>query len=226
MAGKRSAQAMADVQQILKQARLQKYVAFHGPLKEIKFSVPADTLAVFRRIQDGFSSTDRPIYLLYGPPQFGKTTIANAIEAWVSEAHPNIICVNLEVNKVIAADEAAFWSQLGMLINGERDCRDFNSIMSVVSRCTLDHGKKFCLILDNMDTLLMKPALLTTFLDVLRMWKAQSPSFLLGFLGVGGFDLEKTSLVYQAGPFSSPFNVAELIKTDPFTSFQMTGFSN
>ncbi|KAI9991744.1 hypothetical protein PInf_017094 [Phytophthora infestans] len=43
--------------------------------------------------------------------------------------------------------------------------------------------KKLCLIVDEMDRLFQNPDLLTSFLGLLRMWKFQSPSVFLGFLG-------------------------------------------
>ncbi|EGZ14834.1 hypothetical protein PHYSODRAFT_301642 [Phytophthora sojae] len=58
---------------------LQSRLAPAVPVFEGYFSVPLESIAAFQTIKQGFSDTrlpERPLFLLYGPRQFGKTTIA------------------------------------------------------------------------------------------------------------------------------------------------------
>ena len=58
-------------------------VAYQGPVPLNFYSVPMDTIDEYQRLQALLSSTSenrpRPLSILYGPRQFGKTTIAHRL---------------------------------------------------------------------------------------------------------------------------------------------------
>ncbi|KAI9987937.1 hypothetical protein PInf_024192 [Phytophthora infestans] len=62
-------------------------IAFAGPLHQDECAVPFDTIDAFRQIKEGLSRKEvigHPLFLLYGPRQFGKTTIAYRIMDWIA----------------------------------------------------------------------------------------------------------------------------------------------
>ncbi|KAF4028436.1 ATPase family associated domain-containing protein 22 [Phytophthora infestans] len=206
-----------------KKQKIQKYITFTGPLGEDDYSVPLDTIEAFKRIRHGFSGNDRPIYMLYGPRQFGKSTIARGIEMLFC-GHPNIISVYFEVSKEMARNAVRFWSYLGKMVDAESECHDSTSLLMQVTTYAGREKKKLCLIVDEMDRLFQNPDLLTSFLGLLRMWKFQSPSVFLGFLGVGNYELLNHNMVYRGDDDSSPFNVSETIKAEKLSILQMSDF--
>ncbi|KAF4136066.1 AAA domain [Phytophthora infestans] len=223
--GQRSAE-MNDSKQdepLSKKQKIQKYITFTGPLGEDDYSVPLDTIEAFKRIRHGFSGNDRPIYMLYGPRQFGKSTIARGIEMLFC-GHPNIISVYFEVSKEMARNAVRFWSYLGKMVDAESECHDSTSLLMQVTTYAGREKKKLCLIVDEMDRLFQNPDLLTSFLGLLRMWKFQSPSVFLGFLGVGNYELLNHNMVYRGDDDSSPFNVSETIKAEKLSILQMSDF--
>ncbi|EEY59692.1 Crinkler (CRN) family protein [Phytophthora infestans T30-4] len=208
---------------VAKKRRIQKYIASTGPLREDDYSVPLDTIEAFKQIQNGFSGNDCPLYMLYGPRQFGKSTIARGIERLFC-SHSNIIPVYFEVSAEIASNEATFWRYLGKMVDAESECHDSISLLMLVTTCAGRDKKKLCLVVDEMDRLFQNPNLLTSFLGLLRVWKFQSPSVFLGFLGVGNYELLNHYLVFHGDNDSSPFNVSETIKVEKFSNPQMSDF--
>jgi hypothetical protein len=194
-----------------------------GPLREDDYSVPMDTIAAFNEIQDGFSRLERrghPLYLLYGPRQFGKTTIANRIANWV-DADPrmaNVDCIAIELCKSDVRDAATFWASLGKCIDSNSACLDAIAFIKLATR-----GRhRFCLIMDEMDFIFDNKDLAKQFLAVLRTWKAAP--FFCGFLGVGSHDLVYHYWVFRGDMQSSPFNVGHLVRVDRFSLEQMNAF--
>ncbi|EEY68566.1 Crinkler (CRN) family protein [Phytophthora infestans T30-4] len=167
-----------------KKQKIQKYITSTRPLREDDYSVPLDTIEAFKRIRHGFSGNDRPIYMLYGPHQFGKSTIARGTERLFG-GHSNIILVYFEVSKEMARNAVSFWSYIGKMADAESECHDSTSLLMLVTTYAGREKSKLCLIVDEMDRLFQNPDLLTSFLGLLRMWKFQSPSVFVGFLGVG-----------------------------------------
>ncbi|KAF4035409.1 ATPase family associated domain-containing protein 35 [Phytophthora infestans] len=138
--------------------------------------------------------------------------------------HPNIISVYFEVSKEIASNAVTFWSYLGKMVDAESECHDSTSLLMLVTTYAGREKKKLCLIVDEMDRLFQNPDLLTSFLGLLRVWKFQSPSVFLGFLGVGNYELLNHHMVYRGDDDSSPFNVSETIKAEKFSILQMSVF--
>ncbi|KAE8998406.1 hypothetical protein PR003_g19247 [Phytophthora rubi] len=120
--GRRSAQMRDDQQQLQpfpKKPNTQKYVQFAGPVDEQDFCIPLETISTFQQIREGFSYGNRPLYLLHGPRQFGKTTIAKGVEKWLTTSRSDVMCLFFEVNELVAADETEFWNRLGKLVSKE-----------------------------------------------------------------------------------------------------------
>lgn len=198
-------------------------LAYAGPLHLDEVSVPMDTIAAFNDIQTGFSmegSRGRPLYLLYGPRQFGKSTIAYRIADWMA-ADPHLAkveCILVELRRSAVRDAATFWTCLGMHMEPESVCQDETAFIKLATR----GQRRFCLILDEMDHLFDNKDLATTFLAALRTWKVAS--FFCGFLGVGSHDLVHHFKVFRGDMKSSPFNVGTMIKVGPFSLEQMSAF--
>ena len=60
-------------------------VSYHGPVLAEFCCVPMDTITAYQDLLSKFRSSSkgllRPLYLLYGPHQFGKTTLATGNHA-------------------------------------------------------------------------------------------------------------------------------------------------
>ncbi|KAI9979668.1 hypothetical protein PInf_028185 [Phytophthora infestans] len=149
-----------------------------------------DTIAAFNDIQTGFSmegSRGRPLYLLYGPRQFGKSTIAYRIADWMA-ADPhlaNVECILVELRRSAVRDAATFWTCLGMHMEPESVCQDETAFIKLATR----GQRRFCLILDEMDHLFDNKDLATTH-DLVHHYK-----------------------VFRGDMKSSPFNVGTMIKS-------------
>ncbi|KAE9265336.1 hypothetical protein PR003_g32488 [Phytophthora rubi] len=194
-----------------KKRRVDLRVAYAGPLHVDEFSVPMETIAAFNDIQAGFSMEGScgPLYMLYGPRQFGKSTIAHRIVNWIA-ADPqmsDVECIFIELRTSNVRDAATFWTSLGMRIEPDSVCPDENAFIKLATR----GQRRFCLIVDEMDHLFDNKDLAKTFLSVLRTWKAAS--YFCGFLGVGSHDLVHHYKVFRGDMKSSPFNVGNMIKS-------------
>ncbi|KAE9360053.1 hypothetical protein PF008_g1979 [Phytophthora fragariae] len=78
-------------------------ISFAGPLHRDECAVPFDTIDAFRQIQEGLSRKEaigHPLFFLYGPRQFGKTTIAYRIMDWIASDSnvADVKCVFFEMH--------------------------------------------------------------------------------------------------------------------------------
>ncbi|KAF1335414.1 hypothetical protein FI667_g1059, partial [Globisporangium splendens] len=65
-------------------------------------------------------------------------------------------------------------------------------------------------------------SLISNLIDVLRSW--QGAPYFYGFLGIGSYDLVTLYKWHKGGERVSPFNLANLIRVQPFSNQQMSDF--
>ncbi|KAL7688442.1 putative P-loop containing nucleoside triphosphate hydrolase [Plasmopara halstedii] len=180
-------------------------IAFAGPLHQDECAVPFDTIDAFRQIKEGLSRKEvigHPLFLLYGPRQFGKTTISYRIMDWIAKG--------------------TFWNRLGRCIDNRNAGCDYDSFKQLVEDCATQDRKQLCLIVDEMDHLFSNKELAIKFLLALRKWKAAS--YFRGFLGIGSHELVHHHEIFRENDKTSPFNVGNMIKMAPFSVEQMSAF--
>lgn len=191
-----------------------KDVLYPGPVPSESFSVPVDTIEVFTRLEARFSSCGpiSPLYYLFGPRQFGKTTIGHRLRDSLA-ADPLISVIFHTLTPSDVETEEAFWLALGRHC-GERTrtARDFEW-MFIRRKCRL------WLAIDDMDVMFSNEQLTSNFLDRLRSWESL-PAF-LGFLAIGSYDLVNLPMKYKQ---PAPFNIGELIQAKCFSVRQMSDF--
>ncbi|KAJ8542506.1 hypothetical protein ON010_g12308 [Phytophthora cinnamomi] len=202
-------------------------IPFAGPLHQDECAVPSDTIDAFRQIKEGFSRNEvigHPLFLLYGPRQFGKTTIAYRIMDWIaSDANvADVKCVFFEMHRSDVAAEGTFWNRLGACIEKRNACCDYDSLMHLVKDSTTQDRKQLWLIVGEMDNLFSNKELAIKFLLALRKWKV-APYF-RGFPGVGSHELVRYHEIFRGDSDSSPFNVGNMIKMVQFSLKQMSAF--
>jgi ATPase family associated with various cellular activities (AAA) len=193
-------------------------VAYQGPVPLNFFHVPMETIDIHQRLQALLSSTSenrpRPLSILYGPRQFGKTTIAHRLAEEIMRCG-TIHVIFLHVSKPHVCTEKSFWNVLGQLLDAKK--RDVSSEKEFVK--AIPPNSKVCLFLDNMDTLLENKSLTKSFIDTLLGW--QTAPFFHGFLGIGSYELVDLQRQYRGDHRISPFN---FMKVKPFTIEQMISF--
>ena len=161
-------------------------VAYQGPVPLNFYSVPMDTIDEYHHLQDLLSSTSenrpRPLSILYGPRQYGKTTIAHRLVEEIMQCE-TIHVIFLHLSKSHVCTENSFWNALGQLLDAKK--RDISSEKEFVK--AIPPNSKVCLFLDNMDVLLENKSLAKHFVDTLLLW--QTAPFFHGFLGIGSYEL-------------------------------------
>ncbi|GMF10516.1 unnamed protein product [Phytophthora lilii] len=202
-------------------------ISYAGPLHRDDCAVPFDTIDAFRQIKEGLSRKEvigHPLFLLYGPRQFGKTTIAYRIMDWIASDSnvADVKCVFFEMHESDVAAEGTFWERLGQCIDEESACCDYASFRRLMVECTTHDRTQLCLIVDEMDCLFSNKELAAKFLNALRKWKA-APYF-RGFLGIGSHELIHHHEIFRGDDKTSPFNVGDMIKIMPFSVEQMSAF--
>ncbi|ETK76841.1 hypothetical protein L915_16825, partial [Phytophthora nicotianae] len=202
-------------------------ISYAGPLHRDEFAVPFDTIDAFRQIKEGFSRKEvigHPLFLLYGPRQFGKTTIAYRIMDWIASdsSVADVKYVFFEMHESDVAEEGTFWGRLGQCIDEESACCDYASFRRLMVECTTHDRTQLCLIVDEMDHLFSNKELAAKFLSALRKWKA-APYF-RGFLGIGSHELVHHHEIFRGDDKTSPFNIGNMIKMVPFSVEQMSAF--
>ncbi|KAE8894729.1 hypothetical protein PF003_g21307 [Phytophthora fragariae] len=173
-----------------KKRRMNLRIAYAGPLHLDEFSVPMESISAFNEIQDGFSmegSPGRPLYFLYGPRQFGKSTIAYRIADWMAAdlQMSDVECIFIELRASDVRDVATLWTSLGMRIEPDSVCPDETAFIKLATR----GQRRFCLIVDDMDYLFDNKDLAKTH-DLVNHYK-----------------------VFRGDMKSSPFNVGIMIKS-------------
>lgn len=103
--------------------RTKRNIPCSGPLRATDLPVPLDTIPAFQQIKEGFSACRGELYLLYGPRQFGKTTIADAIADWVVQGL-HVECVFHELTAHDVVEQARFWRELGKSVDEQSSCSD------------------------------------------------------------------------------------------------------
>jgi AAA+ ATPase superfamily predicted ATPase len=98
-------------------------VAYQGPVPLNFFHVPMETIDIYQRLQALLSSTSenrpRPLSILYGPRQFGKTTIAHRLAEEIMQCG-TIHVIFLDLSKSHVCTENSFWNALGQLLDAKK----------------------------------------------------------------------------------------------------------
>jgi hypothetical protein len=202
-----------------KKAKIDTLVSYQGPVPNEFCCVPMDTITAYQQLNPVFHrpSTDlsRPLYLLYGPRQFGKTTVAIRLAKQIAR-DPSIEVIYYSVNTLNNRTEALFWSGIGRRIGVEI------SSYGELERVIISRRKRLCLFLDEMDVMFANQSLTSNFIAILRSW--QGATFFHGFLGIGSYNLVNLYKLFKEDNGISPFNLSFLIKIEPFTIEQMVNF--
>jgi Crinkler effector protein N-terminal domain/ATPase family associated with various cellular activities (AAA) len=209
----------------LKKAKLtlssvsRKDVAHQGPVSVENFVVPMNTIEAYQKLETSFTREGNisPLYLLYGPRQFGKTTIAYRL--WDELARDkSVMVVYRSLALADVETEESFWAALSSITSIGKvalSSADFEAL-------ALRPGKRLCLILDEMDSMLANRDVTSTFIEKLRAW--QGSPFFLGFLGIGSFNLLNLYKIHKGSDGISPFNLFTAIRMKRFTVEQMSQF--
>ncbi|EGZ14863.1 hypothetical protein PHYSODRAFT_301650 [Phytophthora sojae] len=180
-----------------------------------------ESIAAFQTIKDRFSDTlslDRPLFVLHGPRHFGKSTITYAIEMWLTADVPDVVRASIQLMLPHTDSDNVFWNVMGKTVDRQSSRANSTSFMNMVKIRTGVTKKRVCFILDEMDALLAKPALMVAFIAVLRQLEASS--YLCGFLGVSRHDLGRHC---DFGP-GNLYKEVNLLKAEPFSTGQMATF--
>ncbi|OQS02566.1 hypothetical protein THRCLA_21385 [Thraustotheca clavata] len=137
-----------------------QYVVPSGPARQDHF------IKQSRHIKRFKMEYPHPLFLLYGPRHFGKTTIAIDILEWIRNK-PNIKAIYIELRKSDVANE----NQL-------------------VKEYTEKDKVQLCLIVDEFDIIFSNQELAKYYFLTLRQWRLQP--YFRGFLGVGSHQLPFT----------------------------------
>ncbi|KAK1940814.1 hypothetical protein P3T76_007520 [Phytophthora citrophthora] len=190
-------------------------IAYQGPVLEGFYSVPMETISTHQKQEVAFSRGRGRICLLYGPRQFGKTTIARRL-AHSFAADSSILGIYGSLTAGAVRTEESFWLALGSIVGKEtKSSHEFRK-MFVLQKTRL------WLAIDEMDMMFKNEDLTSTFMDCLREW--QSNEYFLGFLGIGSHDLLNMHMKFKGGDTVSPFNLAEVFQVQPFSTDQMCEF--
>jgi hypothetical protein len=113
-------------------------VVYQGPVPLNFYSIPMDTIYEYQRLQALLSRTSenrpRPLSILYGPRQFGKTTIAHRLAEEIMQCG-NIHVIFLHLSKSHVCTEKSFWNALCQLLDAKK--RDISSEEEFVKAVTL-----------------------------------------------------------------------------------------
>ncbi|EGZ19847.1 hypothetical protein PHYSODRAFT_461174, partial [Phytophthora sojae] len=193
-----------------------QFIPHTSPIQAGDFCVPLESIPAFVRIQDGFSriGSPRPLYMLHGPRQFGKTTIALGVQ----QCFPDVKCVYIALQADDMANEERFWKTLGRAIRaGSRCyCDSYESFICLVYEVASKEKKTICLVVDELDVLFGNYELARAFLSAIRSLRGNSSFW--GFLGVGSHKLVLDHHI--AGMYTA----AELIQMQPFSTEKMATF--
>ncbi|KAG9404841.1 hypothetical protein AC1031_005050 [Aphanomyces cochlioides] len=207
----------SDAEPLHKKAKpIQKDVVYQGPVSTESYSVPMESIDVYVRVSGLFLSaaTARPLCLLYGPRQFGKTTISHRL--WnLLASDPSILVIYHAATELSVTTEADFWSALIGF------CRENGSTSQDLLHILLRRTQRLLLMIDEMDEMFVNTKLTSTFLNVLREWQA-APYF-CGFLGIGSYKLVSLCEHHKRSYRSSPSNLCTLF---PVKRFSHDPFSN
>ncbi|KAG1688434.1 hypothetical protein DVH05_003740 [Phytophthora capsici] len=189
-------------------------VTYRGPVPEEFYSVPMETIDTYQRLEATFLSERfaRPLCLLYGPRQFGKTTIGHRLWSLLA-ADPSILVIYRPLTPSIVETEETFWLALGRFI-GE-NTRSSQEFQEMISR----RKTRLWLVIDDMDTMFENEKLTSNFMHRLRMW--QTSRYFFGFLGIGSHDVMEIPSKVKGG---GPFNLCEAFQVEPFSTDQMNEF--
>lgn len=188
-------------------------VAYQGPVPKEFYSVPVESIDTYQRLETAFVSRKlASICLLYGPRQFGKTTIAHRLMTSL-DTDPSILVIYFSLTPSTVETEEIFWLALSRTVGKKTKSSDeFETEF-------LGRKTRLWLALDEMDTIFQNETLTRKFMDCLRWW--QSRKSFLGFLGIGSHELMKIHLKFKGG---TPFNLAEGFPVKRFSSDQMSAF--
>ncbi|KAF0711065.1 Aste57867_5402 [Aphanomyces stellatus] len=208
----------SDAQPDQKKGKLiQKDVGYQGPVMTEAFSVPMETIEVYGKLRSLFISDQRarPLCLLYGPRQFGKTTIGHRL--WESLARdPSVLVIYHTATKLSVVKEEEFWMALS------RCCGEVVSTAHEFMRMISRRKQRLLLVIDEMDVIFKNTALTSTLLDFLREW--QTEKYFCGFLGIGSYDLVSLYKYHNGSDQVSPFNLCNAFKVERFSVDQMSNF--
>ncbi|KAH9176818.1 hypothetical protein AeNC1_017567, partial [Aphanomyces euteiches] len=172
----------------IKKAKItQLDVVFQGPVGAEFYSVPMETISVYGKLSGLLSTENAQLCLLYGPRQFGKTTIGYRIQQLLA-VDSSVLVIYHSASENSVKTEKAFWMALGKIC-GE-DASTPEDVMDIVIR----RKQRLFLILDEMDAMFANRDLTSNFMDILRGWMT-SPYF-RGFLGIGSYDLPVQFMCY------------------------------
>ncbi|CAK4637013.1 hypothetical protein LEN26_000138 [Aphanomyces euteiches] len=196
---------------------IQKDVPFEGPVDEESFSVPMESIDAYVQVSGLFLSADkvRPLCLLYGPRQFGKTTISYRL--WnLLASDPSVLAIYHSATTLSVQTEAHFWSALIRL------CCEDGSTSQDLLHILLRRKQRLLLIIDEMDEMFVNTVLTRSFMNVLCEWQA-APYF-CGFLGIGSYKLVSLCEQHKRSDRSNPFNLCTLFPVQRFSRDQMAAF--
>ncbi|EGZ28784.1 hypothetical protein PHYSODRAFT_322409 [Phytophthora sojae] len=191
-------------------------VPYQKPVPEEFYLVPMETIDKYQKLQAAFlSRTIAPLCLLYGPRQFGKTTIGHRLRTLLA-AVPSIRAIYMSLTPSDVKTEEDFWLALSITVGEEtRSSKEFDIIFS-------RHKKSLWLAIDEMDNMFQNEELTSNFMETLRGW--QPRKYFLGFLGLGSHDLLNMHMKLKGGSSASPFNLGEVFQAKPFSKKQMKGY--
>ncbi|EGZ10595.1 hypothetical protein PHYSODRAFT_304421 [Phytophthora sojae] len=193
-----------------------KTVVYQGPVHLEAYSVPMESIKAYKSLEASLSSphdTVRPLCLLYGPRQFGKTTIAHRLWNFV-KGFPSVFVNFCTLTPTNTKSEDTFWGALSR--GSAASSREFEAMLQ-------ERGERVWLVIDEMDVMFRNEKLTSKFLDVLRNW--QTSPYFFGFLGVGTHDLVKLPQMQSGRRGVGPFNLCNLmVKVERFSSEQMVVF--
>ncbi|CAK4946147.1 unnamed protein product [Aphanomyces euteiches] len=174
-----------------------------------------ETIPAYRKLSALYSAEGAQLCMLYGPRQFGKTTIGCRIQDSFAN-DTSVFVVYHSATELSVATEEAFWMALGQL------CGEVASTPQELMKIIIRRKQRLFLIVDEMDGMFVNSVLTSHFLDILREW-LRSPHF-RGFLGIGSYDLVSLYKHHKGNDRVSPFNLATIVKSDRFSADQMIAF--
>jgi len=166
-----------DAEPVHKKVKIaQLEVVYQGPVCAEFYSVPMETIKVYKKLSGSLSTGNAQLYLLYGPRQFGKTTVGYRIRDLLA-IDSSVLVIYHSVTENSVRTEEAFWVALSEL------CSEVVSTPQELMGIIIRRSQRLFLILDEMDAMFANTDLTSKFLDILREW-ITSP-FFRGFLGIG-----------------------------------------
>ncbi|TMW61821.1 hypothetical protein Poli38472_010884 [Pythium oligandrum] len=201
-----------------------------GPFCEPDIRVPLDTIPAYHQLKTALStrknSNDHPFHLLYGPPAFGKFTIAHGIVDWVASdpAVADVNCIFMDFDPNDVTDEKTFWKQMGQLLEESSACSDCASFTRLAAYWMTRERKQLYVIVYGLEFLLENTEFATRFMDILSDWR--TCSWFCGFLGVGSHSVIRQCAQLTGDKLSHLFDASNVISPTPFSLEQMESFFN